>query len=202
MKDVATGGRTVLFVSHNMLAVRSLCQKGLILENGKVKAYGSAQDAVAVYAKTNKASDKKEFRPSETSPSITSVRIDKDDLLKGVLSVTVGFSSPFPLRPPVPGIVVATAFGIPVFGSNPRFHSEGYDLKKSMKEGEIKFEVQNLPIYGGSYTLSVWLGDWETDYDQKRDALSFEWKAGEKKLQIPNTENIGYIDYPGKWTCK
>jgi len=38
MNELSTGqGRTVLFVSHNMAAVKSLCNKGMILEKGKIK---------------------------------------------------------------------------------------------------------------------------------------------------------------------
>ena len=41
MQDVSRGeGRTVLFVSHNMGSIRSLCKRGLLLENGCVKADG------------------------------------------------------------------------------------------------------------------------------------------------------------------
>ena len=41
MKDVSQGGgRTVLFVSHNMAAVKSLCKNGILLENGMVKETG------------------------------------------------------------------------------------------------------------------------------------------------------------------
>ena len=36
MQDVATNGRTILFVSHNMLAIRQLCSDALLLENGQV----------------------------------------------------------------------------------------------------------------------------------------------------------------------
>ena len=36
MKDVALGGRTVLFVSHNMSAIRNLCNRTIMLENGKL----------------------------------------------------------------------------------------------------------------------------------------------------------------------
>jgi len=36
MKDVALGGRTVLFVSHNMTAIRNLCKRTIMLENGKL----------------------------------------------------------------------------------------------------------------------------------------------------------------------
>src|SRR5437762_3404196 len=40
MSEVANGGRTVLFVSHNMGAVRSLCTRGLLLDRGKVQTDG------------------------------------------------------------------------------------------------------------------------------------------------------------------
>lgn len=42
-------GRTILFVSHNMTAVHQLCNKGLILNKGKLAFTGSASDAVKFY---------------------------------------------------------------------------------------------------------------------------------------------------------
>lgn len=52
MKDVSQGGgRTVLFVSHNMAAVKSLCRKGVLLENGMVKETGPVDDIVGHYLK-------------------------------------------------------------------------------------------------------------------------------------------------------
>ena len=49
MKDVSEHGRTVLFVSHNIGAIRQLCNRGLYLENGKVKYFGDIADAVSEY---------------------------------------------------------------------------------------------------------------------------------------------------------
>ena len=50
MKDVSQGGgRTVLFVSHNMNAVKMLCNNGLVLQNGKIEYTGTAQDCVNHY---------------------------------------------------------------------------------------------------------------------------------------------------------
>ena len=52
MKDVSQGGgRTVLFVSHNMAAVKSLCKTGILLENGMVKEIGQVDDIVGHYLK-------------------------------------------------------------------------------------------------------------------------------------------------------
>ena len=50
MKDVSSsGGRTVLFVSHNMGAIRSLCNTGIVLENGQKVFNGTATEAVDYY---------------------------------------------------------------------------------------------------------------------------------------------------------
>ncbi len=50
MQDISRqGGRTVLFVSHNMAAVKSLCTRGIVLENGKVKFEGSIDNAIEEY---------------------------------------------------------------------------------------------------------------------------------------------------------
>ena len=54
MGDVSKGeGRTVLFVSHNMSAIDALCNKTMMLENGKLLAQGKTQDIIALYFKSN-----------------------------------------------------------------------------------------------------------------------------------------------------
>lgn len=54
MKDVSQGGgRTVLFVSHNMASVRSLCNHGVVLKNGQVDYIGQIDDAVDRYLSSN-----------------------------------------------------------------------------------------------------------------------------------------------------
>ena len=50
MQDVSRGeGRTVLFVSHNMVSIRHLCKHGILLENGKVKCTGNVNEVVDKY---------------------------------------------------------------------------------------------------------------------------------------------------------
>lgn len=51
MNEVASQGRTVLFVSHNMAAVRSLCTRGIVLDHGKVVHDGNVEDAIYSYFK-------------------------------------------------------------------------------------------------------------------------------------------------------
>ena len=50
MQDISkTQGRTVLFVSHNMAAVKSLCTRGIVLENGGITFTGNSDDAINYY---------------------------------------------------------------------------------------------------------------------------------------------------------
>jgi lipopolysaccharide transport system ATP-binding protein len=49
MSEAAGGGRTVLFVSHNMQAVRRICVGGILLSSGRVEHLGSVEDCIACY---------------------------------------------------------------------------------------------------------------------------------------------------------
>jgi lipopolysaccharide transport system ATP-binding protein len=56
MGDVARDGRTILFVSHNMSAIQELCQRGILIESGKVAFDGRAMDCVAEYYRHSNSS--------------------------------------------------------------------------------------------------------------------------------------------------
>jgi lipopolysaccharide transport system ATP-binding protein len=53
MKDVSEGGRTVLFVSHNMGAIQNLCEKCILLGDGKIQNIGKSNDIVNEYLNTS-----------------------------------------------------------------------------------------------------------------------------------------------------
>ncbi len=50
MENVASQGRTVLFVSHNLAAIKELCQTSLVLSNGKLVYRGSVNEGLAHYS--------------------------------------------------------------------------------------------------------------------------------------------------------
>jgi len=49
MSEVAKRGRTVLFVSHNMVAVRNLCSRAILLQSGKIIESDSADSVISRY---------------------------------------------------------------------------------------------------------------------------------------------------------
>src|SRR5207237_1373266 len=58
MKDVTHTGRTVIFVSHNLAAVRSLCPRSLVLEQGKLAFDGPTDEAVEQYLGHGQGADR------------------------------------------------------------------------------------------------------------------------------------------------
>jgi lipopolysaccharide transport system ATP-binding protein len=56
MNDISRNdGRTILFVSHNMAAVRSLCSTAIVIQNGKLLARGSSESMVQEYLNSDKS---------------------------------------------------------------------------------------------------------------------------------------------------
>ena len=68
MQDVSRGeGRTVLFVSHNMAAVKNLCHRGVLLENGHIKTEGDITRVVENYLNVADLSVRKKTWDIETN---------------------------------------------------------------------------------------------------------------------------------------
>ena len=65
MQDVSRGeGRTVLFVSHNMAAVKSLCTRGVVLDNGMLTFDGAVGDAIEHYIRVPEAESERRIADS------------------------------------------------------------------------------------------------------------------------------------------
>ena len=76
MSSVSKEGRTVLFVSHNLTAVRTLCTRAILLRQGQVVADASAADAVAQYvADVNQNLLEREYPDTALAPQNTSALI-------------------------------------------------------------------------------------------------------------------------------
>jgi lipopolysaccharide transport system ATP-binding protein len=79
MGEVAQGGRTVLFVSHNLPAVSALCSRVLLLAEGRVQSDGPADTVIAQYLAATKPEVQEGFRPRERAGNgrarITDLRV-------------------------------------------------------------------------------------------------------------------------------
>ena len=85
MEDIASEGRTVLFVSHRMTAVRSLCNRGILLDRGKLTFDGEINDVLNQYmSKTlENFSSNKDFNITQNNISLTKITISKIEIISG-----------------------------------------------------------------------------------------------------------------------
>jgi lipopolysaccharide transport system ATP-binding protein len=85
MQDVSRGeGRTVLFVSHNMASIKSLCTRGLVLENGKTAFEGTADESVDYYLTHNSNENiRKAYINNSSKKIIKSIKVKEEMLISG-----------------------------------------------------------------------------------------------------------------------
>lgn len=110
MGSVAREGRTVLFVSHNMPAILSLCKRALLFDNGKLVAEGPPQSITQLYLEREVSNstiplDHRQDREGDGSVRIVSLKIESTDPDKVIrpgscLELTIGYRSEKPVNRP------------------------------------------------------------------------------------------------------
>lgn len=78
MGDVGEAGRTVLFVSHNLQAVNTLCTRTILLDRGRVAATGATADVVATYVASGREAagcESKEWNELNGAPGNSRIRV-------------------------------------------------------------------------------------------------------------------------------
>ena len=94
MEGVAKEGRTVLFVSHNMGAINSLCSKGLLLQKGKLVTYDEVSRVVEKYMEFGKNSISEiiwndiEIAPGDEIVKLKSVKIISNEIVTGDINIS------------------------------------------------------------------------------------------------------------------
>ncbi len=201
MQDVSRGeGRTVLFVSHNMSAVRSLCQRGIVLDNGGMVFDGDVEDAVDQYLKTSFVSVKDVPvallpRYGRTSGDI---RYDSIEYLDGSgkpadpqcgapITIRVGFEVPAGVsaRSSQLTMEIHDMYEHPLVYFDSRFTEDN----RTFESGHHYFEVRldSLPLTEGDYRILLWAYCNHRVADYIHCAIPFPVKPG---LFFPNIQNF------------
>ena len=189
INDVSRDGRTVLFVSHNLASVESLCDACMIMRNGRIEASGPPAMTVARYmasalTRERGASDLRGHpgRTRNSAALMSHVRllsqiegIDGSARMGESMAVQVSFAATNRLRP-ILGVTIKTNHGAPIFGVSNRWTRQGSD-GPALSRGSITCNFPRLPLMPGTYTLDLCLGDFgdlSRDLDVILDAVSVE----------------------------
>jgi lipopolysaccharide transport system ATP-binding protein len=201
MQDISReGGRTVLFVSHNMAAVKSLCTRGIVLENGKVVFEGGIDEVVDKYLvgqdviKNKYLIDNGYFDLSNHNNKkqkgfgIVSVELfcnekRSNTLLTGSkVEFKFKYKLDYEFKEPVLGVVIKDLDEVEIIGLNNRNTGDCLIIKGL--EGEI---IMSFPVFrivkSKSYKVDLYFGDEEDNIDTIFDAFYFNvlWSLDARK---------------------
>jgi len=172
MRAVATQGRTVLFVSHNLQAIQSLCQRGLLLERGKLVYDGAASRACERYLESIEplASAKVELDSHMGREGDGQVRITKLEIIDADTGM------PTPRLPSGRGFVVHLHFHAREAISFPKFAftlftaagsrvfntmstDSGLETKQIAGSGVAELRVSSITLSPGPYVCNLAVTD-------------------------------------------
>jgi lipopolysaccharide transport system ATP-binding protein len=217
IKDISQNqGRTILFVSHSMASVQNLCNKGIVLKNGRIEYYGEIKDAVSKYLAQNDL-NKSSFldlnsakRSGNGDITVDSIRItDINDVPIDLIpsgspvKFVLTYQNNFPNKKYslVPGLVFKNKFDLPIFMHHSRLNDIVFDILP--QKGEFVFILDNLPLVASKYFLEYSLVDHGIIIDQVNCQLEFEvvdgdfFKNGE---MVPESHGIFLVN--GNWINK
>jgi lipopolysaccharide transport system ATP-binding protein len=184
MKDVSSVGRTVIFVSHNMGAVRTLCETGFLLRDGALVRSGPIETIIAAYLEVG-------AQQSDSSPIVKlpkpwerckvwmeSVTLLRNGEASSVLEtgdrigLEVKFRAVEPIQKPIIGYLIRSSRGEDAVSANNYFLPSG-SYPSPVTEGVIICNLGKLPLMAGTYSISFWLCDNPHEQHHVEDALHF-----------------------------
>lgn len=208
MKDVSHGqGRTVLFVSHNMLSIQKLCNRCLLMENGMIKNVGSSEDIVNEYfLDAEESIETKEHLGEHGKVTCNVIGSDGKPITKFPIMSEITFQATISSTLNLPKIAVKiqvkNRLNQIVFTLN-NYHL-GVEL--ALKEGSNTFSVKipEINLSPGEYFIDLEVVNlFDRSIAFKASKLSrFELYPADIYASgyLPNSANIGVILMKQKWS--
>jgi lipopolysaccharide transport system ATP-binding protein len=213
MDEMRSGGRTVLFVSHNMAAVENLCSRALWIDNGQMRLDGKPKDVIEAYMATNTeacgvAADLSSIRTRRGNGDIRFIRIEF--LTPGanpLKFVSSGDSLILRLHYHAVKQIMRPDFEIGIFtdlGTLITKFSTWIDYQIpsiSPGEGYIDLAIDCFTFLPGRYYLSLWLKtQGPIFYDVLEHCLQFEVEASDFYGSGKGIHHyFGIVFLPCKW---
>ncbi|WP_053991850.1 ABC transporter ATP-binding protein [Mangrovimonas sp. TPBH4] len=211
MQDISKGeGRTVLFVSHNMAAVKSLCTRGIVLEHGKVVFDGGTDHAVSYYLKGGEGEpNRRQFGNGFGSDVFQ---------LQEISVVNTGASYKMPI---VEDVEITLLTILHLFTEEAQRYHITYHLYNEMGENMFSFSharegvllkkgnnalVCKIPaafLQSGQYYLTFFLiKDKRRAHFVEKDVLSFTVVDQKRELGVYMGREPGYIRPSFQWELR
>ena len=209
--ELKSQGVTILFVSHDLEAVRNLCPSAIWLENGVIQESGTTDRVIDSYLNNVTAltearlSRERPTRDNENRWGSGEVEITEVRFLDGQgrerrafktgekMVVRLRYQAHTEVQQPVFGLAIYASDGVHINGPNTKLSD--YTVESVEGAGEIDYIVDVLPLLEGTYELSVAVHDQDGlhTYDHQHRMHTFIVQRGAVK------ERYGIFYIPSRW---
>lgn len=207
MKQVSGEGRTVLFVSHNMPSIKSLCTNGIYLDKGAIKFQGKIDQTISKYFESNVVFETKgvvpqtyeRYNTGQAKINLVQIINEENELISEVyysekIKIRIGIEVYIPIKDAVIDLKFLSKDGI-VITHSMNIENDEYrcDLEPGLHEFLVSFENYFHPDFyninvgihfpdGSTIDYLEHIYDFEVLSVGKENDYKFNWKHGFLKL--------------------
>ncbi|MBU4446560.1 MAG: ABC transporter ATP-binding protein [Candidatus Marinimicrobia bacterium] len=186
MHDVSSGGKTIIFVSHNMAAIENLCTRCIVINDGEITFNGNTDGAIKYYHSQLSETVKPTDLLSEDISRIGDSRIrfkniamlnseekTSNQIYMGEdVTIKIGLKVNKGIKEPRIAVFFKNQLGQTVFRTFT--WEKEKDFSSITNDCEILCKIPNLPLLQGRYYLNIWIGEYNKPSDFIESVLSFD----------------------------
>jgi lipopolysaccharide transport system ATP-binding protein len=165
MEDVSRNGRTVLFVSHNLAAVKNLCSKGVYLKDGKIAGVGSIEAVTTSYQQSIRSISSETVYFDNTSTfgnkNIRLISLSVKSGMAGGITVSSGLNFELQFENKNPGINLDSTWELRTIDETIVFHTGALvSANNDSKAGiySVSFRIEPFTLNAGRYYVNLIFG--------------------------------------------
>jgi lipopolysaccharide transport system ATP-binding protein len=194
--EAAREGRTILLVSHSMQAVRKLCDKTILMDNGRIEFFGDTDQAIEKYEERSRPpksfgridlTDWKNRIGGDAGARIEWVELTSDGGSGGDGSIHVGdsirvtfcagFNAAKLGKPVRLSVTLTTSDGIPL--ANMVDADSDFSVVDARPQELVSVLMSDIRFYPGTYYIGLWVGSPASDtWDHVQDCIAFDVVPG------------------------
>ena len=189
--------KTVVFVSHDMGAVKEYCDRAILIEKSKIIKEGVVSEVASSYTKLfipeNERRDGKGVntkRWGDGSVSYTNIALDKEHLTDDdtEIKLTAEFAVKDTVEKPIFGFSLRNDGGTYLFGTNTRLQNKVVDKLVKGTTGKITWKVPNI-LNDGEYVIDVAVSNSD-------ETTQFDWWEAAMEFNVYRKEHTTYAVEP------
>lgn len=193
--------KTIIFVSHDMNAVRRFCSYSLLLRHGEQVAFGKTNEIIDKYVyginDEEKKTEERKTRWGDKKVEITSIKFmdkfgkENTTFFSGdAATIKINYNVNSHINDLVIGIAIYSNSDLMCFGTNTEIKE--FDIDKGQGSKEIKLRINNLTMMEGRFFLTV--------AAHSKNHIPYDWLDKQFTFDvIKKGNNAGIFEIPCEW---